>query len=183
GVLRKILVPAGATVPVGAPIALTGASDEPVPADLAGSTVAATATAPAATSAAQGQAGATPTPMTPPVPAAGQQVSTPASGNGSRAPSANGYAAPAAHTSATSPSAPADRIFISPIARRIAAEHALDITLVRGTGPNGRIIREDVEAVLQRGQIPVQQPAAVVPPAGPPAVPAGPLPAHGAGAA
>src|SRR5262245_38353870 len=77
GVLRKILVPAGATVPVGAPIALTGASDEPLPADMAGSTAAATATAPVTTSAAQGQAGATPAPVAPPAPAAGQQVSMP----------------------------------------------------------------------------------------------------------
>src|SRR5262249_21904069 len=33
GVLRKILVPAGTTVPVGAPIALTGAPEEPLPTD------------------------------------------------------------------------------------------------------------------------------------------------------
>src|SRR5262249_32801876 len=71
-----------------------------------------------------------------------------------------------------------DRIFISPIARRIAAEHTLDITQLHGTGPNGRIIREDVEAALQRGQIPVQQPAAIVPPA----APAVPLPATRPGA-
>src|SRR5262249_9598653 len=62
----------------------------------------------------------------------------------------------------------ANRVFISPIARRIAAEHTLDITRLQGTGPNGRIIREDVEAALQRGQLPPQQPAALPPPPPPP---------------
>src|SRR5207244_1463378 len=41
GVLRKILVPAGSTVPVGAPIALTGEASEPLPADIAGEPAAA----------------------------------------------------------------------------------------------------------------------------------------------
>ena len=172
GVLRKILVPAGATVPVGAPIALTGAANEPLPADVASSAAATTAAIPAAASAearaqAQGQTGETPAPVAQPTPAAGQQIAAPISGNGRGAPSANGYAAPPVPTPSLAPSAPADRIFISPIARRIAAEHTLDITQLQGTGPNGRIIREDVEAALQRGQIPVQQPAAIIPPAAP----------------
>src|SRR5262249_59233829 len=49
GVLRKILVPAGTTVPVGAPIALTGTLDEPLPADVTAPAAAATtpATSPA----------------------------------------------------------------------------------------------------------------------------------------
>ncbi len=42
------------------------------------------------------------------------------------------------------------RIFISPIARRIAAEHGLDIARLHGSGPGGRIIREDVEAALEQ---------------------------------
>src|SRR5262245_23522016 len=45
GVLRKILVPTGVTVPVGAPIALTGAPDEPLPADVAGPAAAGTTVA------------------------------------------------------------------------------------------------------------------------------------------
>src|SRR5262245_61270137 len=66
GVLRKILVPTGTTVPVGAPIALTGALDEPLPADDAGP-AAATPAAPvpaaeasAAVVHAESQAGAAP---------------------------------------------------------------------------------------------------------------------------
>ncbi|MEO7022361.1 MAG: dihydrolipoamide acetyltransferase family protein [Ktedonobacteraceae bacterium] len=45
---------------------------------------------------------------------------------------------------------PAGRIFISPLARRFAEEYKLDYRQVRGTGPNGRIIKMDVEAALQQ---------------------------------
>lgn len=41
-----------------------------------------------------------------------------------------------------------ERIFISPVARHIASEHNLDISHIQGTGPGGRIIRADVEAML-----------------------------------
>lgn len=38
-----------------------------------------------------------------------------------------------------------ERIFISPLARRIAKENGVDIASLTGTGPNGRILRRDVE--------------------------------------
>ena len=38
-----------------------------------------------------------------------------------------------------------NRIFASPLARRIAAEKGIDLKTVRGTGPRGRIIRADLE--------------------------------------
>ncbi|KAH8120408.1 dihydrolipoamide acetyltransferase [Phellopilus nigrolimitatus] len=38
-----------------------------------------------------------------------------------------------------------DRIFASPIAKKIALERGIPLSKVKGTGPNGRIIREDVE--------------------------------------
>lgn len=44
---------------------------------------------------------------------------------------------------------PGGRIFISPLARRFAEEHHLDYRQVRGTGPNGRIIKLDIEAALK----------------------------------
>lgn len=40
--------------------------------------------------------------------------------------------------------ASADRIRISPSARRLAREHGVDITKIKGTGPGGRIVSEDV---------------------------------------
>lgn len=73
--------------------------------------------------------------------------------------------APSATVAAPQPQAPVvsgGRIFISPIARHIAQEHDLDITRIRGTGPNGRIIRDDVEAALAQPQQP-QQPATQAP--------------------
>ncbi len=47
-----------------------------------------------------------------------------------------------------------DRIKASPLAKRIAAEKGIDLTLVTGTGPNGRIIKEDVEAFSGAGRSP-----------------------------
>lgn len=44
------------------------------------------------------------------------------------------------------------RLFISPIARRLAEEHHLDYTNIEGTGPNGRIIKMDIEATLAQQQ-------------------------------
>jgi pyruvate dehydrogenase E2 component (dihydrolipoamide acetyltransferase) len=43
----------------------------------------------------------------------------------------------------------APRIAASPLARQIAREQGIDLQLIQGTGPGGRIIKEDVEAYLQ----------------------------------
>lgn len=57
---------------------------------------------------------------------------------------------PAAPTAAepadavATPGAPG-RIKASPLARRIAAEQGLDLTTIKGTGPGGRIVKDDVE--------------------------------------
>ena len=42
----------------------------------------------------------------------------------------------------------ADRLFISPIARKIAKDAGLDFAKIKGTGPEGRIIRRDVESAI-----------------------------------
>jgi pyruvate dehydrogenase E2 component (dihydrolipoamide acetyltransferase) len=47
-----------------------------------------------------------------------------------------------------------DRIKASPLAKRIAAEKGIDLNLVTGTGPNGRIVKEDVEAFSGAGRSP-----------------------------
>jgi len=44
---------------------------------------------------------------------------------------------------------PKDRIKISPAARRLAKEHGVDISMIEGTGPGGRIIREDVLRAIE----------------------------------
>ncbi len=46
-----------------------------------------------------------------------------------------------------------ERIKISPIAKRLAKEHELDITQIEGTGPGGRIVKEDILRVIDQGTI------------------------------
>jgi pyruvate dehydrogenase E2 component (dihydrolipoamide acetyltransferase) len=43
------------------------------------------------------------------------------------------------------------RMIVSPIAARMAAEHNVDLKSVRGSGPNGRIIKRDIEEALASG--------------------------------
>ena len=45
-----------------------------------------------------------------------------------------------------------ERIRISPIARKMAEENGLDISKLVGTGPNGRIVREDIERETEAGR-------------------------------
>ena len=52
-----------------------------------------------------------------------------------------------------------DRIKASPLAKRIAAEKGIDLNLVTGTGPNGRIVKEDVEAFSGAGRSPAASPS------------------------
>jgi pyruvate dehydrogenase E2 component (dihydrolipoamide acetyltransferase) len=51
-----------------------------------------------------------------------------------------------------------ERIFASPLARRLAAEAGLDLKSVKGTGPHGRIVKADVEAA-PKGTAPAAAPA------------------------
>jgi pyruvate dehydrogenase E2 component (dihydrolipoamide acetyltransferase) len=58
-----------------------------------------------------------------------------------------------------------ERIKASPVARKLAADSGIDLSAIRGTGPDGRITKEDVEAAVAAGrQAPQAKPAA---PAGP----------------
>ena len=60
------------------------------------------------------------------------------------------------------PTARSDRVFASPLARRIAADAGLELARLSGTGPHGRIIRADVEeALASRASGPAAQPAAM----------------------
>ncbi|KAB2682064.1 pyruvate dehydrogenase complex dihydrolipoamide acetyltransferase [Brucella tritici] len=44
-----------------------------------------------------------------------------------------------------------NRVFASPLARRIAKESGVDVAAVKGTGPHGRVVQRDVEAALASG--------------------------------
>jgi pyruvate dehydrogenase E2 component (dihydrolipoamide acetyltransferase) len=92
------------------------------------------------------------------------------------APEAPAAPAPAPEAPAPAPAAQAassgDRIFASPLARRMAQQAGLDIAMVTGSGPNGRIVKRDIEAALAAG---VPAAAAPEPAAAPAAAPA-PMP-------
>lgn len=47
------------------------------------------------------------------------------------------------------------RLFVSPLVRRLARERGVDPSLITGTGPNGRIVRRDLEAWLSSIPLPV----------------------------
>ncbi len=51
-----------------------------------------------------------------------------------------------------------EKIRISPVARKLAEENGLDIARITGTGPAGRITREDVEKALAAGRVPAGGP-------------------------
>jgi pyruvate dehydrogenase E2 component (dihydrolipoamide acetyltransferase) len=64
-----------------------------------------------------------------------------------------------------------ERIFVSPLARRMARQAGIDLAALKGSGPNGRIVKVDIEAALQKGTPPAPQPT----PAAPTARPSAPI--------
>lgn len=54
------------------------------------------------------------------------------------------------------------RLRISPVARKMAEEHMIDVTTITGSGPDGRIVREDIEKAIEaKKAAPAAAPAAV----------------------
>ena len=51
----------------------------------------------------------------------------------------------------TAPKADGERIFASPLARRLAKEAGLDLTALSGSGPHGRIVKRDIEKAESEG--------------------------------
>ncbi len=97
-------------------------------------------------------------PEPPPSPAPAAQAEAPV-----------GQAAVATPPAATDGSASADeKVRATPLVRRLAREHGLDLTQISGSGPHGRIVRADVDRVLAEGSVSQARPAgqpATAPPA------------------
>jgi len=142
GVLKEIKVGEGQTVPIQTVVGVI---------DAAGSAAASSAPGPAKTSApapapAKAPAAAAPAPA----------ISRPA------APPLT--AAPVAAASASSSSG-SERIHSSPLVRRMAKEHGIDLSAIEGTGAGGRISKQDIEAVIAAGGVPAAAPPAYSTPA------------------
>ncbi|MCJ2030165.1 pyruvate dehydrogenase complex dihydrolipoamide acetyltransferase [Methylobacterium sp. J-043] len=52
---------------------------------------------------------------------------------------------------AAPPAGSGDRVFASPLARRIAKQEGVDLSAVKGSGPHGRVIQRDVQAAIEGG--------------------------------
>ena len=134
GVLLKIVVADG-EVDVGTTVGIIGAQDEDVAALLAD---------------AQAENGGAPTAPAPAPDSATAPEDTASEGSESV------EEAPASAEPAPAPAAPAasraagEHVKASPLARRIARERGVDLAQLAGTGPEGRVIAEDVEKAAVR---------------------------------
>ncbi|CUW40396.1 Dihydrolipoyllysine-residue acetyltransferase component of pyruvate dehydrogenase complex [Magnetospirillum sp. XM-1] len=89
-------------------------------------------------------------------------------------------AAPAPVAVASAPAVPVhggDRVFASPLAKRIARDGNVDLAAVKGTGPHGRIVKADVEAAIAGGGAKAAAAPAAAAPAAAPAPKAAQAPA------
>jgi 2-oxoglutarate dehydrogenase E2 component (dihydrolipoamide succinyltransferase) len=119
GVLTEIRVPEGETVPVGAVIGVVGDAGAVVAAPVAAAPAPVVEAAPAPVAAAPAPVvAAAPVVAPAPAPVVAAPVSAPATGNDNR--------------------------LLSPVVRRLVNEHNLSVDSIAGTGPGGRITREDV---------------------------------------
>ena len=142
GVLKEIKVGEGQTVPIQT---IVGVIDAAGSAAAAPAKPAAAAPAPAKAPVAAAPAPPAPRP-TAPAPAPAPMASTPASSGST-----------------------GERIHSSPLVRRMAKEHGIDLTTVEGTGAGGRISKQDIEALIAA--------AGGAPAAAPPAAYSAPTPA------
>jgi pyruvate dehydrogenase E2 component (dihydrolipoamide acetyltransferase) len=154
GVLKEIKVGEGQTVPIQTIVGVI---------DAAGSAAAAPAPAPA-------KAAAPPSAKAPAAAATAPAAPKPAA----LAPAAVPVVAAPASSSSTG-----ERIHSSPLVRRMAKEHGIELSTVAGTGAGGRISKQDIEAVIAAGGAPATTPAYPTP--APSSRPAPPPPAAAPG--
>ena len=160
GVLKEIKVGEGQTVPIQTVVGVI---------DAAGASAAAPAPAPAKSQA--------PAPAKAPLSATPPPAPTPVSRPAVPAP-----VAVASAPAVSAPSSSGERIHSSPLVRRMAKEHGIDLSSVAGTGAGGRISKQDIEAVIAAAgggpaaapsvvSIPASRPVLVPPASAPAAAP------------
>ncbi len=143
GVLRKILVQAGETVPLGAIIAIIGEPDEDISSLISQQSSVDDAESKKA--------------LAEPAPASSDEskpVAASADQKQQTAPPTN-----AEESAGNGPQTQDEgRLLVSPIAARMAAEAGINLRSLTGSGPGGRIIKRDIEAAMSGGQPQAEQP-------------------------
>jgi len=150
GVLGRILVQDGTEgVKVNDPIAVLVNAGEAVP---EAATTPATAAKPASAAPAASVTAPppAPSPTSSPVPASAPSPAASLAPAATASPPPNGHAA-------------GDRVFASPLARRMASQAGIDLSGLKGSGPNGRIVRADIETAQKGGSVAAATPAAASP--------------------
>jgi 2-oxoglutarate dehydrogenase E2 component (dihydrolipoamide succinyltransferase) len=178
GTVSEIRAQEGDTVPVGAVIAVVGeAEGTPAAAAPAPAAPAEAAPEPQAEAAPPAPAPAPPAPAEAAPPAEAPPAAAPPSAPPPPAPAPVADEPPADGQRADGAEEPSDNRLLSPVVRRLVAEHNIDVDKVNGTGPGGRITRDDVLDYIDKiaSQPAPAAPAAPAPPA-PPAAPAAPAP-------
>ena len=128
GTVLELLAAEGTGVAIGDPIVIVGAAGETVDTPLAPVT---------------GDEPASPqTGDEPPVPSAPVGPAAPAT---SAVADAAPVTAAAVDVAPAEPAPTTERRFVSPLVRRLARERGIDLTAISGTGPNGRIVRRDID--------------------------------------
>jgi len=181
GVLSEIRVPPGTTVAINTVVGIISAAGEaavapaaaaPAPAPAAPAPAAPVAAAPAAVAPPPPVAAAPATPATPAPPApAPAPAPTPAPVAAAAPPAPAAPAPPAAEKSRAEMTAEELRQSrSSPVVRKIAAEHHVDIREIPGTGISGRVTKQDILGHIEtRAAAPAPAPAAATPVPAPPA--------------
>jgi len=195
GTLLSIKVQEDETVEIGVELAVIGeagdsgsapaAAAAPEPAAPAAPEPTAPAPAPAAPAAAAPEPAAPPAAPAPPAPAPAPTAAAPAPATAPAPASAPAASAPAA-SAAPTPLAVAEEdddasgTYVTPLVRKLATEHGVDLTTVQGTGVGGRIRKSDVVAAAEQATAAAADAPAVAAPAAPAA---GPAPVSAAAAA
>jgi pyruvate dehydrogenase E2 component (dihydrolipoamide acetyltransferase) len=146
GTVGRLLADEGASIAVGDPILVIvedGEGDAAIDAALSRAGVETQGSAAASASA------ASPAPEAAPAAAAGGASPTSGSPAASTPPAAQpAPSAPAGGTSPGTSPGSGRRLFASPLVRRLALQHGVDLTEVSGSGPNGRVVRRDLDRHL-----------------------------------
>ncbi len=150
GVLRKIVVQAGATVPVGTLIGVIAGPDEDIE-PLLSEIEAEPVVVVVAEEPSDGQDEKLALDEKPPKDetSAGDETAEVAE-----------EPAVAAPTTETTPEAEGGRIRASPVARKMAAEKGIELGTIAGSGPGGRVVKADIEAAMTAPAAAVRAPAA-----------------------